>query len=212
MADNTRTVDITPVYSFNTETDLTKPVKNIVATSFEIRYPNFVEMVGIATRAEEARTANDNGTAAMRRQRVKECVKLNGGDGKPYSITAIQLSMMPISASKILFKNLFDDTKEAGTIIQDGDGINEAVLYKLGTPLEMGNDSVKELEFFAKTYGDIEAVLSAPTNIEQAAELIKRVAKAPGTSFTTLPSWALSQVTVADGYTILDKILPRFLD
>jgi hypothetical protein len=67
------------------------------------------------------------------------------------------------------------------------------------------------LEFLAKTYGDIEDVLSAGDGINQAAVLLATVAKPLGTSLTVLPSWALAQISIADGFAIMREVLPRFL-
>jgi len=109
----------------------------------------------------------------------------------------------------------FDATDEGkpGKIIREGDGINQAIVFELGTPIPTGagKPSIKELEFSAKTYGDIEDVMAAENSIQQAAQLIATIAKPLGSSLTLLPSWALSAISVADGVTISQVVLPRFL-
>jgi hypothetical protein len=100
-----------------------------------------------------------------------------------------------------------------GKIVRDGDGIDKAIVYELGTPISVGQGKppIKELEFQASTYGDVEDVLAVDAPIQQAAVLISTVAKPLGTSLSLLPSWAVNLVTVADGVTISNHVLPRFL-
>ena len=93
---------------------------------------------------------------------------------------------------------------QSGKIIRDGDGINKAMTYELGTPISTGKDKepIRELEFHAATYGDIEDVMAADSAVQQTALLIKTVAKPLGSSLLRLPDWALNVITVADGVTI----------
>jgi hypothetical protein len=120
---------------------------------------------------------------------------------------------MPIQAARTIAGKLDDDDEVAGKVITPGDGIDKAIVYELGKPIPMGQGKppIKELEFLAKTYGDIEDVMAATDAISQTAMLISTVAKPLGTSLIQLPSWALTQITVADGVTISRDILPLFL-
>ncbi len=52
----------------------------------------------------------------------------------------------------------------------------------------------------------------APNAAQQTLTLISTVAKPLGTSLTRLPSWAVAQITVADGWAIMRDILPLFLE
>jgi hypothetical protein len=120
---------------------------------------------------------------------------------------------LPIAATRAIAAHLDDNEGIAGKIVRDGDGIDKAIVYELGTPISVGQGKppIKELEFQASTYGDIEDVLSVDSMIQQASILIATIAKPLGTSLSLLPSWAVNQITVADGVTISRDILPRFL-
>ena len=132
-------------------------------------------------------------------------------------------SIVPVSPIEVLQIPLKDvhklidvvETQEGvkGKVTRDGDGIAQAITYELGTPIPQagGKPPITELEFHAVTYGDVEDVLSAPSQILQTVELINKVAKPLGTSLTVLPSWGVNAITVADGLGIMNEILPRFL-
>ncbi|QIW87518.1 tail assembly chaperone [Agrobacterium phage OLIVR4] len=78
----------------------------------------------------------------------------------------------------------------------------------------MGEESITELEFHAKTYGDIEAVFAEDNAAEQTILFIENIAK-PITSnlkLQALPSWAVDQITPNDGIFISRFVLPRFLE
>jgi len=121
---------------------------------------------------------------------------------------------MPIRASWAIMAKLDkDDDSNAGKIVRPGDGIDKAITFQLGTPLPggQGRPPITELEFMAKTYGDVEDVLAAPNIFQQSSQLLATVAKPLGTTLSALPSWALSQITFADGFAIAREVLPHFL-
>jgi len=151
--------------------------------------------------------------ARMRRIRMTRQVAyyING--------TVVPMSMedvlkMPIPDVRKISAKLDENEGKGGKIIRDGDGIDKAITYELGTPIPMGagKPPITELEFHAKTYGDIEDVLAADSTVQQTAKLIETVAKPLGSSLTLLPSWAISLITVADGVVISRDVLPRFLE
>jgi hypothetical protein len=53
--------------------------------------------------------------------------------------------------------------------------------------------------------------MTANDSFAQTAVLLSTIAKPLGTTLTALPSWAVAQITVADGVAISRTILPRFL-
>jgi hypothetical protein len=120
---------------------------------------------------------------------------------------------LPISAARIIMAHLDDNEGASGKVVREGDGIDQAIVYELGTPIPIGQGKtpIKELEFQASTYGDIEDVLAVDLAIQQTQVLIATVAKPLGTSLQLLPDWAAKQITVADGVTISQLVLPRFL-
>lgn len=120
-----------------------------------------------------------------------------------------ELARLPIQAARAILKKMEDIEQPAGKIIRQGDGIDKSVVFELGTAIP-GKPAIKELEFLARTYGDIEDVLSASSGLQQAMMLIKTIAKPVGTSLMTLPSWAVTQITMDDGYAIMAHVLPLF--
>jgi hypothetical protein len=135
-------------------------------------------------------------------------------NGVPAPLTQEEVLRMPIPAARNIAARLDENEGKLGKIVRAGDGIDQAIIYELGTPLQMRSKepiTIRELEFMAKTYGDIEDVLAAPTTFQQAAQLIATVAKPLGTSLTALPSWAVGQIMFADGFAIVRDVLPHFL-
>jgi hypothetical protein len=133
-------------------------------------------------------------------------------NGAIASVSMLDALKLPIPAVHSISSQLDEGEGVAGKIVRPGDGIDQAITYELGTPIPVqGKEPIKELEFLAKTYGDIEDVLAAPDSIQQAGLLISTVAKPLGTSLTLLPSWATKLITVADGVTISRTVLPHFL-
>jgi hypothetical protein len=129
-------------------------------------------------------------------------------------VSSDELLLMPIPAAIKLLAKLEVDPTPAGKIIRTGDGIEKAITFELGTPIPVGQNKppIKELEFHAKTYGDIEDVLAAPSRIHQALMLISTIATPLGTSLSQLPSWAASQVMSADGFAIASEVVPLFCE
>jgi len=150
--------------------------------------------------------------ARIRRLRLhRQVTYYTNGSAAPVSIE--EVLRLSIPDVRTLIARLDDHEGVAGKIIRDGDGIDKAITYELGTPISMGQgkEPIRELEFHASTYGDIEDVLAADNPIQQTAELIVRIAKPLGSTLLVLPSTALNSVTVADGVMISREILPRFL-
>lgn len=135
-------------------------------------------------------------------------------NGTPIAVTADDIPKMPIPAARTLSAVLDNGEGVPGKIIRDGDGIDKAIVYQLGTPIQTGGGKppITELEFGAKTYGEIEDVMAAPDSIQQTMILIATIAKPTSGTLMQLPSWALAQIKVADGVTISRLILPRFLE
>lgn len=168
----------------------------------------FVDMLTEATNMPQPKSFE----ARLRRLRmVKQVQYFNGAAG--VQITAEDVLRMPIPAARLIGSKLDTDDAPAGKIVRPGDGIDKAIVYELGTPIPtgQGKQPIRELEFAAKTYGDIEDVLVSDSMVTQAAKLIETVAKPLGTSLSLLPSWALTQITIADGMIIGREVLPHFL-
>jgi hypothetical protein len=150
--------------------------------------------------------------ARMRRVRLSKQVAYYI-NGTVVPVTMTDILKLPIGDSRKILAKLDTEEGKSGKIIRDGNGIDNAITYELGTPIETGSGKppIRELEFFAQTYGDIEDILSADNAIAQTAVMIAKMGKPLGTSLSALPSWAINLITVTDGITISRDILPRFL-
>lgn len=169
----------------------------------------FADCISEAQNLKDAKTFE----AKLRRLRmVKQVSYYINGSVVPVSME--EVLKLPIPDARRIVAKLDDAEGKAGKIIRDGDGIDKAITYQLGTPIPVGQGKppISELEFIAQTYGEIEDVMAAPDAIQQASLLIATIAKPLGTSLTLLPSWALNLITVADGVTISREVLPRFLE
>lgn len=181
---------------------------------FEVRPINWKEFIGIAN-SVSAKTTREMFTAQQRARLLKQVKSFDSGANE-LTFTAVELAALPPGIGKKLVKASSDvlDTEGEAVIVNDGDGITTPIVVKLGQPLKMGEESITELEFFAKTFGDIETVLAHEERGTQSVILIETVAK-PITSslkLQALPSWASDSVTVNDGSFIAQKVLPRFLE
>jgi hypothetical protein len=134
-------------------------------------------------------------------------------NGTVFPVGIDDLTGLPIPDARNLIAKLDENEGQPGKIIRDGDGIDKAITFALGTPISTGQGkaSISELEFHANTYGDIEDIMAADTQIAQAQMLIATIAKPLGSTLQQLPSWALAQITVADGVAIQRQVLSRFL-
>lgn len=153
----------------------------------------------------------------MQRQRIFKQVTAYSDKGKT-NFTEVELSALSPSLGKRISRateEVLSQENECEILSGDSaDGVSEPILVKLGSPLKMGDESITELEFHAKTYGDIEAVFAEDNPAEQTILFIENVAK-PITSnlkLQALPSWAVDQITPNDGIFISRFVLPRFLE
>lgn len=170
--------------------------------------PAFVDCV------MDTRTMDSPNTfeAKLRRNRLmKQVTFYIGGSIKP--VTPAELLQMPIAVARMLIDKLDEYDGPSGKIIRKGDGISEAIIYELGTPISggQGRPPIKELEFLAKTYGDVEDIMAGSSGLQQALLLVSTIAKPLGTSLTQLPSWAVNQISANDGLMISNEVLPFFL-
>jgi hypothetical protein len=178
------------------------------ATVKPLSLPAFVDCV------LDTRTMNTPNTfeAKLRRNRLMKQVTLYAAN-TPVPFTAADLSLMPIAVARTLIDKLDTADGPAGKIVRKGDGISEAIVYELGTPIPVGQGKppIRELEFLAQTFGDVEDIMSAQTGLQQALLLVTTIAKPLGGNLQQLPSWAVNQVTATDGLAISNDVLPFFL-
>lgn len=182
-------------------------------TTINVMPITFVEFGSIWRNIDEKKSK-----ASVQRGRIKHQVHFLLADGKRVEPNDQDIRKLPISVAKLIIDALDEGQGEAGKLLStDANGITVPIHYKLGTPIQMtsttkGVQVISELEFKASVYGDIEDVLAADNSIEQTIELLRKVAKPVEVpSLTALPGWAVDRITIADGVTISNNVLPRFL-
>lgn len=172
----------------------------------------FMEMTRLWKKAAAAKSKPE---LALQRARIMHQTHFMSV-GVRQTLTDEQLHKLPITVAKGILAHLDDEQGKAGKLIGDGDGATTSIIYELGTPIGMKNSkgedvTITELEFHAETYGDIEDVLAADSDMSKTVELLKRTAKPVGVpSLQAIPGWALDRFTIADGVTIMLTVLPRF--
>lgn len=183
---------------------------------FEVRSIGWTKFVELSNSAV-GKTSRELSTS-IQRQRLLAQVKAFDAEGNPAkSFTAVEIAALPTKIGKALVKAASEalDTKEEPAILsEDCDGITKPILMKLAQPLVLGDEKIIELEFMAKTFGDIESVMALDNNGPQSIALIETVAR-PITSnlkLQALPSWAVEQISVMDGMFIAQKVMPSFLE
>lgn len=173
-----------------------------------LSFQGFVECVNEASRMTQPKTFE----ACLKRCRMLRQVVFYA-DNVPVQVSTEELLRLPLADARTLLAKLDNDDSPAGKILRKGDGIATSITYELGKPIPLGQgkNPITELEFAAETYGDIEDVLAAPNRIQQALLLISTIAKPLNTSLVQLPSWAVNQITLADGFFVSNEVVPLFL-
>lgn len=207
--------------------DAKKPFLNIV--KFNVSKINFLGYAEcFKDRMRELQKTDNEILAekAFRRSRRLKQIKAFDKDGNIIAMDHEKFARMPRPLFIQLNNALDSEKDERGKIIsENGDGLYTPILYELGTPLAftdtklaekpIGTESkIVELEFIAKTGGDIEEVLCGDTSLDQVIALIKTCATPIGgeTSVQRLPSWLMDKITLQDGYEIMSKVLPVFVE
>lgn len=148
----------------------------------------------------------------LQRLRMQTQVTFHTVNDQTFKLSDEDLATLPAAVARKIVPLLALDEGGPGELLSDGDGLSAPVHVKLGTPIKAGGDKeFAELEFLAKTYSDIENILVADQPIFQTFALIEGLANPIDGSIERLPSWAIDQITIADGVFILNNVLPRFL-
>jgi len=152
-----------------------------------------------------------------KRLRIKAQVRVINTAGVKGVLDDLEITQLPIAYANKMNTALNSGDGEPGKIINAGDGVATPILFALGTaiPVQSNNETVeiKELEFLATTFGDVEEVMAETDPLSQAVALLRSVAKPVGVneSLQRLPDFALERLKLADGFKIIDDVLPRFL-
>lgn len=179
-------------------------------------------------RLKELAKTNDDMMATkafFRARRLRQVSAFNKAN-EVVILDNINFSNMPRSLFTKINNALDGQSAPRGEVLPGGgDGIYTPIIYKLGTPFAyedtklsekpIGTEAkIIELEFVAKTGGDIEEVLCHENSLDQTVALIKTCATplGGGAGILRLPTWMLNALTLSDGFTIMSKVLPVFLE
>lgn len=189
----------------------------------ELSYQEFVRMTSSVQM--EVYSAKDRSKidpqVLMSRHRRNAQVSANYENGSKVPMDDGFFYQMPRKLYTAMY-NLMDDIESpAGEVINKGDGIDVPLLYRLGTPLKIvssGEDGQKtleisELEFLAKTGGDIERVVAATSDQDKVLALLEDCCSpvSPDATLLRLTSDMIAQMTSSDGITIQNRVLTDFL-
>ena len=188
-------------------------------TRIEISPVNFVAFVKMAEEVAAMPGGNDRKKFNMlnRRARIKrQAIPYAGEERLVFDDLAI--SQLPIAIGREINNAIDAGAGEPGKIVNPNDAITAPTLFKLGTPIKFknadGEGSFSEIEFIAKTFGDIEEVISETSEPQQILAALRTIAKPVGmsSSLLSMPQWAIDEITVADGFAMAEQVLPRFFE
>lgn len=183
--------------------------------SFVLKPQSFTSYLASVTDAQSSNIAMQ--TALFREWTVRH-VEARGSDGQAIKYSIADLLMFPAKFARQFSLWQRTDESPEGSIINSGDGTSEPCLFKLGTPLKLrmtdAEGEISELDFYAKTIGDVESVITSNSKFEQTDALIRNCATPMGDNvkIVRLTEDAVSQITLSDGMAIMTKVLPRFLN
>lgn len=177
-----------------------------------LTYAEFVSAVSFCSQ-EAGRSERPFQTLLLRVQ-IGMQTTIVGTDGKHIKMTPEGLDLVPQRYAKQLTAAVLEMDGEPGEVVGEvvpGGRVN----YRLGTPIPIKGGAITELEMSASTFGDLEDVMAAQTELDKGFYLIRDRARPLGTGvggLQTLPESALEQITLADGLKIVRDVLPAFVD
>lgn len=179
---------------------------------------NFMDFVKIGNETSTQLPKDGDWQMLNRRLRIKHQVTAFTASDEAVKMDDLSLSQMPRKYAVQMVKFLNADGDKEGKLITEGDVVSESVLYMLGTPIRVKGDSevteIVELEFQAQTFGDVEEILAETNPMDQTAKMLQTLARPVGANVNlmAMPSWALEQISLADGINMMELVLPRFLE
>lgn len=196
---------------------VTKPpvfAGEVAITKFVVTPVKYVGFCAIVAKAKA--TEGDNFERLLLRARLLDQVVAHSSGKKTFPLDDEFLLRLPAAYANNLRNALSGEDSPVGKILSKGDSFTTPIVYKLGTPIiTQTSETITELEFIAKTYGDIEDVIVETSPLQQSIILLERcatpVATENITSLMSMPSWAVDQITMEDGLNIVNDVLPVFL-
>lgn len=153
---------------------------------------------------------------SLQNRRILWQSKFYGDDEKPVTATVDDLHRLPIQTARKIINSLNANQGKMGEVVGGGEPSTMGhSIYKLGTPLSGGKTGGKairiaEIEFSAKTYGEIEDVLAADNDLAQTVALIRKIGNPVGAPIPVMTNGLVQQITMADGIGIMRTVLPNF--
>jgi hypothetical protein len=152
------------------------------------------------------------------RRQIAERLVAHTAEGHEIKFTDDLTVTIPAFYGSNIVKAVESFTGVPGEILSKGDGAFSPMLFKLGTPIKLssneGDIEISEIEFQAKTFGDIENVLAAD-GLEQTIVFIRDcgtpVIVNSDKKLMCLPESAIDQISAEDGVAITNKVIPSFL-
>lgn len=168
--------------------------------------------LGFIAFAQAVQYAQD--TKTYQRARLKASVTLNGK-----AITDEQITMLPVKVGKAIMAKLDDGAVDQGrgtVLTPEANGIDQPILFELANPIKLksrsGVTEITELEFHARTFGDLEDVLAEASQMQQAVVALRKLAAPVGVSSPILSEAMLQQISVLDGLTIASKVIAPLVE
>lgn len=182
---------------------------------------NAIGFVSFTTTTENIVADSGDRKKIIQRKRIQKQSKAFSSAGTEVEFTDMDIMSLPpkIGAQLVSAINTVLNTDgQEPKILQEGDGVTSPIRIQLSKPIpfkENGREfSVDELEFQAKTFGEVESVHAEMNPMRQCIELLAGAAipVAENLRMQRLPSWAVEHVSVVDGSFIANEVLPLFLE
>lgn len=185
----------------------------------EINFKQFCDLVDSSTIASNEQASQRKMFRARVKAQVKCKLKVANGSGSVIPMTDTLLNKMPIPHA-VRLKDavneamLSGDPENSPKLISNGDGIATSIHLKLGVPIKFQGDKppITELEFRADVFEDLEDAILADNRVQQIFGLMKIAKPIDGPeNLSSLPTWAVEQLSFEDGMFIANQVLPSFM-
>lgn len=175
-----------------------------------ILFKTFVDLIDQITAIQD----NAEFEKKLARLRMIEQLKFVTNNGLELTLQQQDIPSLPIKVGMLLQAVVKEQSTPIGEVLMDGDGIQSPVLYKLGTAIKTNDGEISELEFQAKTYGDVEDILAETSGIRRAYKMITSISTPICNDLKMIrtPEKIAEQIQLIDGLAIAQTVAPRFFN